>query len=57
MRWEINREEAKIFPRSRMGKQMGKKPLVFAYYVTGHGFGHATRVLEVFFFKFLCFFN
>ncbi|GFP82172.1 l-arabinokinase [Phtheirospermum japonicum] len=26
---------------------MGKKPLVFAYYVTGHGFGHATRVLEV----------
>lgn len=57
MRWEINTEEAKIFPRSRMGKQMGKKPLVFAYYVTGHGFGHATRVLEVFFFKFLCFFN
>ncbi|KAG8373922.1 hypothetical protein BUALT_Bualt11G0075600 [Buddleja alternifolia] len=25
----------------------GKKPLVFAYYVSGHGFGHATRVLEV----------
>ncbi|KAL2503418.1 L-arabinokinase [Forsythia ovata] len=24
-----------------------KKPLVFAYYVTGHGFGHATRVVEV----------
>ncbi|KAG9449316.1 hypothetical protein H6P81_009281 [Aristolochia fimbriata] len=23
------------------------KPLVFAYYVTGHGFGHATRVVEV----------
>ncbi|KAJ7521489.1 hypothetical protein O6H91_19G056700 [Diphasiastrum complanatum] len=22
-------------------------PLVFAYYVTGHGFGHATRVVEV----------
>lgn len=21
--------------------------LVFAYYVTGHGFGHATRVIEV----------
>lgn len=20
--------------------------LVFAYYVTGHGFGHATRVIE-----------
>lgn len=24
------------------------KHLVFAYYVTGHGFGHATRVVEVF---------
>ncbi|CAA2980416.1 L-arabinokinase-like [Olea europaea subsp. europaea] len=24
-----------------------KHPLVFAYYVTGHGFGHATRVVEV----------
>lgn len=24
-----------------------KKPLVFAYYVTGHGFGHATRAVEV----------
>lgn len=24
-----------------------KRPLVFAYYVTGHGFGHATRVVEV----------
>ncbi|KAG5594528.1 hypothetical protein H5410_035760 [Solanum commersonii] len=24
-----------------------KKSLVFAYYVTGHGFGHATRVIEV----------
>ncbi|XP_026458266.1 L-arabinokinase-like [Papaver somniferum] len=23
------------------------KPLVFAYYITGHGFGHATRVVEV----------
>jgi hypothetical protein len=22
-------------------------PLVFAYYVTGHGYGHATRVVEV----------
>jgi L-arabinokinase len=21
--------------------------LIFAYYVTGHGFGHATRVVEV----------
>lgn len=25
------------------------KHLVFAYYVTGHGFGHATRVVEVLF--------
>ena len=24
-----------------------RKHLVFAYYVTGHGFGHATRVTEV----------
>ncbi|KAI8560968.1 hypothetical protein RHMOL_Rhmol04G0297800 [Rhododendron molle] len=24
-----------------------RKHLVFAYYVTGHGFGHATRVVEV----------
>ncbi|MCO5568615.1 hypothetical protein L7F22_022314 [Adiantum nelumboides] len=24
-----------------------KKAFVFAYYVTGHGFGHATRVVEV----------
>ncbi|CAI9094830.1 OLC1v1030630C1 [Oldenlandia corymbosa var. corymbosa] len=31
-----------------MGFQDGRKhPLVFAYYVTGHGFGHATRVVEV----------
>ncbi|KAK6126645.1 hypothetical protein DH2020_039609 [Rehmannia glutinosa] len=30
-----------------MEEEMGKMPLVFAYYVTGHGFGHATRVLEV----------
>ncbi|KAI3447294.1 hypothetical protein Pfo_003959 [Paulownia fortunei] len=30
-----------------MEEEMGRKPLVFAYYVTGHGFGHATRVLEV----------
>jgi len=27
--------------------------LVFAYYVTGHGFGHATRVVEVYFSLFL----
>ncbi|KAF4356218.1 hypothetical protein G4B88_002830 [Cannabis sativa] len=25
----------------------GRNHLVFAYYVTGHGFGHATRVVEV----------
>ncbi|ONK68121.1 uncharacterized protein A4U43_C05F7660 [Asparagus officinalis] len=24
-----------------------RDPLIFAYYVTGHGFGHATRVVEV----------
>lgn len=24
-----------------------RKHLVFAYYITGHGFGHATRVTEV----------
>ncbi|KAK6126618.1 hypothetical protein DH2020_039628 [Rehmannia glutinosa] len=30
-----------------MEEEMGKMPLVFAYYVTGHGFGHATRVLEL----------
>lgn len=24
-----------------------QQPLIFAYYVTGHGFGHATRVVEV----------
>ncbi|XP_042031704.1 L-arabinokinase-like isoform X1 [Salvia splendens] len=31
-----------------MQEEMGpKKPLVFAYYVTCHGFGHATRVAEV----------
>ncbi|XAR47978.1 L-arabinokinase [Bertholletia excelsa] len=27
--------------------QATTKPLVFAYYVTGHGLGHATRVVEV----------
>jgi len=27
-----------------------RKHLVFAYYITGHGFGHATRVTEVIFF-------
>ncbi|XP_010548967.1 PREDICTED: L-arabinokinase-like [Tarenaya hassleriana] len=29
------------------GFSASSKHLVFAYYVTGHGFGHATRVVEV----------
>ncbi|OMO61941.1 hypothetical protein CCACVL1_23123 [Corchorus capsularis] len=29
------------------GESASIKHLVFAYYVTGHGFGHATRVVEV----------
>ena len=29
------------------GVSASRKHLVFAYYVTGHGFGHATRVTEV----------
>lgn len=29
------------------GVSQTKRPFVFAYYVTGHGFGHATRVVEV----------
>ena len=31
------------------GGEMTAPPqhLVFAYYITGHGFGHATRALEV----------
>ncbi|KAI4379727.1 hypothetical protein MLD38_005984 [Melastoma candidum] len=29
------------------GKPWPTRNLVFAYYVTGHGFGHATRVVEV----------
>ncbi|CDY31721.1 BnaA04g16570D [Brassica napus] len=28
------------------GVSASSKHLVFAYYVTGHGFGHATRVVE-----------
>jgi hypothetical protein len=31
------------------GVSASKDHLVFAYYVTGHGFGHATRVVEVLF--------
>ena len=26
---------------------MDDRPLTFVYYVTGHGFGHATRVVQV----------
>jgi len=29
------------------GEESARAKLVFAYYVTGHGFGHATRVVEV----------
>ncbi|CAF2140419.1 unnamed protein product [Brassica rapa subsp. trilocularis] len=29
------------------GVSASSKHLVFAYYVTGHGFGHATRIVEV----------
>ncbi|KAJ6673829.1 hypothetical protein OIU85_012800 [Salix viminalis] len=29
------------------GVSASRKHLVFTYYVTGHGFGHATRVVEV----------
>ncbi|KAI4376369.1 hypothetical protein MLD38_014138 [Melastoma candidum] len=29
------------------GNSWSTRQLVFAYYVTGHGFGHATRVVEV----------
>ncbi|RWW11562.1 hypothetical protein GW17_00024821 [Ensete ventricosum] len=29
------------------GVSASREHLVFAYYVTGHGFGHATRVVEV----------
>lgn len=36
---------------SAASRRLGRQ-LVFAYYVTGHGFGHATRVAEVCFFFF-----
>ncbi|XP_009129728.2 L-arabinokinase-like [Brassica rapa] len=42
-----------IFPSKKMriddneGVSASSKHLVFAYYVTGHGFGHATRIVEV----------
>lgn len=32
------------------GESASINHLIFAYYVTGHGFGHATRVVEVFLF-------
>ncbi|KAG1364535.1 Mevalonate/galactokinase [Cocos nucifera] len=34
-------------PRGDEGVSASREHLVFAYYVTGHGFGHATRVVEV----------
>jgi hypothetical protein len=33
--------------REEDGGEPAAAPLVFAYYVTGHGLGHATRVVEV----------
>jgi hypothetical protein len=33
--------------REEDGAEPAAAPLVFAYYVTGHGLGHATRVVEV----------
>lgn len=29
------------------GRSPPLRPLVFAFYLTGHGFGHATRAIEV----------
>lgn len=45
-------EEAIIIDSTTASKMIMSNPsppptLVFAYYVTGHGFGHATRVVEV----------
>ncbi|KAJ3696276.1 hypothetical protein LUZ60_001653 [Juncus effusus] len=39
MRFDEMKEEALV--------AVSREQLVFAYYVTGHGFGHATRVVEV----------
>jgi len=40
---EVSMEQEKLGARN----EQAVKPLVFAYYVTGHGLGHATRVIEV----------
>ena len=32
---------------NRGGGEEAEGRLVFAYYITGHGFGHATRAIEV----------
>jgi hypothetical protein len=40
---EVLTEQEKLGVRN----EQTVKPLVFAYYVTGHGLGHATRVIEV----------
>ncbi|CAK9216976.1 unnamed protein product [Sphagnum jensenii] len=40
---EVLTEQEKLGARN----EQAVKPLVFAYYVTGHGLGHATRVIEV----------
>jgi hypothetical protein len=40
---EVLTEQEKLGARN----ERAVKPLVFAYYVTGHGLGHATRVIEV----------
>jgi len=49
---EREREISKRRMRVRDGDGGGEvtappQHLVFAYYITGHGFGHATRALEV----------
>ncbi len=54
---EVLTEQEKLGARN----EQAVKPLVFAYYVTGHGLGHATRVIEVRFpclvlFCFVCLF-
>ncbi|XP_030551692.2 L-arabinokinase-like [Rhodamnia argentea] len=37
----------RLEPQETSGVSSSRDRLVFAYYVTGHGFGHATRVVEV----------
>ncbi|KAJ4848445.1 D-arabinose 1-dehydrogenase (NAD(P)(+)), partial [Turnera subulata] len=41
------KEKKKMRIEESEGVSASRKHLVFAYYVTGHGFGHATRVVEV----------